>query len=67
MPRKIDAVLFNIDESVEKVSDFVDYDNNSNDNNNNYNTHASEQNGSDAGEKILTKRALCSQGINQTL
>lgn len=53
MPRKIDAVLFNIDESVEKVSDFVDYDNNSNDNNNNYNTHASEQNGSDAGEKNL--------------
>lgn len=54
MPRKIDAVLFNIDESVEKVSDFVDYDNNRKSNNdNNYNTHASEQNGSDAEEKNL--------------
>lgn len=26
-----------------------------------------EQNGSDAGEKISTKHALCSQGINQAL
>jgi len=42
MPRQIDAVLFNIDESVEKASDFVDYYNNRNNNNdsNNNNTHA---------------------------